>query len=236
MRKYTEYQGCILESVDIDGKPMAKMDLILESIVPSGWRDYEQILNSEVDLTEDLQVCRLGVADGKPGLYIPVYNISRWLYTIKLRDVNSRLKNLFRLYRRDCEKSFRLTWAMPVGELHYRSMSTPYVEPTGVTIADLANFMESEGIELNMRADSALDVLYELAASNKSGVGGVKLKEMLEYIEDLPFSDHIMGYIEEKISIGLPESYSGLSEYLTRINTLISFIITQFFGERNAVK
>ncbi len=244
MHKFTQYRGKILNSLLIEEVPYVCMPDVLNDIVAGAWSDYQQVLNSDEDLKEDLSIKYL--PDDYPelessGYHIPVYNLGRWLYSIKINSSSPVISTRFRLYRRDCEKSLRVTWGMPVGNLHYHDVSLPYEEPTGNSVADLAVYFDECGIPRDMISEGAgtmtlYDMIAHISGSTLCGRAGERLAEMLEYIEELPEAETIIAAIESRLEQSVPSKLDddSLDEYLDRINSFISFIPTYFFGERHA--
>lgn len=244
MKKYTQYQNRVLVSAEIDGEPYVRMEEILDSIVPGAWSDYQQVINADEALKDDLGVIYVpgNYLNGIPsGQYIRVSSVSEWLYSINIRDASEEIKSRFRMFRRDCEKVLRITWAKPVEDPCFRRVDVPYVQPSVCTVADLANYMLHYGLTENTLYSEdvvgVMDFIYHIAGSRECGENGKKLVSMLDYIEELPFSEYIIGRINDVFEVSVPEiDDAKLGEYIDKLNVTISFITSQFFGEQNAAK
>lgn len=235
MHKFTEYQGRVLNSVEYNGVPYARMGDIIECIVPGGWSDYEQVLNSDQGLIEDLDLIYLpdDVFCEADGWHIPVSKISCWLFTIKVRDCDDDMQDRFRTFRRDCEKSFRVTWGMDVEDVRVRVREMPFQEQA--SYEELLWAFRSLGVPVEDEPDelSIYDVLTNLASHSECGRAGQKLADMLTYIDDLPGGEYILEYIENYLLNRLPDSVD-LQDFLEELDRRVSFMASQFIGETNA--
>jgi len=244
MLKFTQFQGCILESVLVDDRAYANMQKILNSIIQDAWSDYEQVLNSSEDLIEDLGLVHVSTDFGVEacGWHIPVDSVSNWLYTIKVKDCHKDIQSKFRTYRRRCEDSLRVTWGMPAGELIFTDIEWEYLgRDTKTELQDLAMIFEQFGVPRDIikggySNGGVYEMLQEIASSKYCGEAGRKLHDMLESIDNLPLGDRIIDYIEEHLPAYVPEmaTKSNIDDFLDKINVTISFLSSKFFGGTNA--
>lgn len=242
MNKYTQYDSRIIESILIDKKVYASMTNILNNILPGAWDDYQQILNSENNLMEDLGVLHLPddcITDvHSTGYFIPITNVSRWLYTINIKASKESLQNRFRMYRRDCENSLRVTWSMEAEDLIINKIDwiTPDLDQYNLRHSEYSEMFRIYGIPIIpsvINNGRILDLIYEAAASDKAGPYGKNLVKTIDYISDLPLSDMMLDYIDDCISSGKLECVD-IDSMFSNIDTTASFLVTHFIGEKNA--
>lgn len=232
MMKHVNYEGVLLPSLDIDGTPHALMSVILELIVEESWGDYQQILNSDEDLVDDL-----GIKQFEGDWVIPVTKVSAWLFTFNIRNMSFIMKTRFRTFRRDLEKSFRVAWALPVEDLVLKHYEFPEFHIGVSTITDIANIMMSLGVtesEVTCTCGDDLDPLQyieHIASGTSCGPRGQLLCEQIQYIEDMPNGHLIIQNINEMLTHAILEPESDLDDYLDALNAVISTEATHYIGE-----
>lgn len=239
MIKYTTYRSKNLVSMEIDGRPYADMERILDSIIKGAWPDYQQVLNSDEDMQIDLDVKYI---DGR--YWINVEKVSAWLFSFSLKNMKNSMYETFRMYRRDVEKALRVTWAMPVEDLivtdrgYYMDCQPEY----GImTIHDLANIFSSygvpdchlEGVIDEGVAFGPLHYIEYIAGSTACGPRGYMLCEMIQYIEEMPMGSAIFDYINSALIHEIPQPPEGefLDDYLDGLNVFIAYMASRFVGE-----
>lgn len=235
MIKYSFYDGATIASVEVDGTPHADMRGILTGAIPGSWSDYEQVLNSSQDLQYDLDIKFVN------GYYwIPVTNISNWLFSFSLRTMQGDMYEKFRVYRRDLEKVLRVTWAMTVENLVVSDHDPVWVgDGDGSSIYDLNNIFSSFGIpdeelqdiDEEGRVFGPLHYLEYVCGGTHCGSRGYLVCTQIQYIEELPNGDKIFDHINEVLSREIPPATGYLDDYLDELNTFISGITSQFIGE-----
>tara|TARA_R110002073_G_scaffold174482_1_gene331680 strand:+ start:69 stop:809 length:741 start_codon:yes stop_codon:yes gene_type:complete len=242
MNKYTEYDGLIIESVCIQGKAYASMINILDNIIPGSWEDYKQILNSSDSLIDDLGILHLPedtVEDvQRSGYFIPVFNVSQWLYSISIKDSSDDIKALFRMYRRDCESTLRVTWAMDVDDIvvHNLEWLAPDFDQYSIRCMEYGELFRMNNIPVLpsvLDSGKLLDIIHDAAASNLAGDAGKNLVTTIEYIEELPLGSRILNYIDDCIVMSKVET-SDIHTIFSMLDKTISFLATHFVGEKRA--
>lgn len=235
MIKNSFYDGTILSSAEIDSVPHADMKGILTRAIPGSWADYEQVLNSSSDLQYDLDIKFV------EGYYwIPVANISSWLYSFSLRTMQGEIYERFRIYRRDLEKVFRVTWAMPADDLVIAKYDPEWCgNDGGHSIYELNNIFSAYGIpdeelqdiDEEGRVFGPLHYIEFVCGGTHCGSRGHLVCNQIQYIESLPNGDEIFDHINETLIKGIPASTEYLDDYLDELNIFISGITSRFIGE-----
>lgn len=242
MVKYTQYDGRIIESVSIDNVAFVSMSNILNNILPGAWGDYKQVLNSNGPLITDLGILHL--PDDSPtdtecsGFFVPVHNISKWLYTIAINNIEESLQDRFRMYRRDCESALRVTWSMEVADVIVNRLDwlTPDFDQYNIRHAEYVELFKMYGIPILpsvIAEGNILDLVYEAAASKESGDIGKRVVNTIDYISDLPMGNMIFNYVDDCLCSGRIESVDSDTAF-SFLDKTISFLTSHFIGEKNA--
>lgn len=239
MMKHTWYDCKYLISMEVDGSPYAVMQDILNHIIPGAWPDYEQVISNEDDMCMDLGIKYID------GMYlIPVDKISCWLYAFSLKNMSGPIYERFRVFRRDVEKSMRVTWSMPVEDLVMCDME--YHETSlnqEKSLWDLSNIFSSYGISDDVlegcleegQKFGPMDFIAHIASSTECGPRGSLLAETIEYAEDMPCNGDILNHLNSMwIQDGVPTELDYLDDYLDTLNVIISGELSRFVGELNA--
>lgn len=235
MIKHSFYDGEAISSAEIDGVPHADMKGILTGVIPGAWPDYEQVLNSSQDLQYDLDIKFM------EGYYwIPVANVSNWLFSFSLRTMQGNMYERFRIYRRDIEKVLRVTWAMPAEELVVSRYDPVWCgNEDGTTIYELNNIFSAYGIpdeelqdiDEEGRVFGPLHYLEFVCGGTHCGSRGHLVCTQIQYIEELPNGGEIFDHINEILTREIPATTEYLDDYLDEINIFISGITSRFIGE-----
>lgn len=233
MIKLTYYNETLMKSFEIDGIPHADMQGILESVVPEGWGDYSQVLNSGMDLISDLDIKYMNGS-----WLIPVHSIGCWLYSFALRNKSGNIYETFRVYRRDIETAFRITWAMPVISVMLKECDVPYTEGgdwSAFDVYDIFERFELSPVELEYPGDMnkvyITEYINHVASSTSCGPRGHLLSDQIQYIEALPNGLSILEFIDDELCRFLPTPKGGLDDYLDELNLVVSLAASRFIGE-----
>lgn len=235
MIKYCAYDGAGIASIEIDGTPYADMEGILTSVVTGAWDDYVQVLNSSDDMQFDL-----GIKYVQDWYWIPVENISAWLFSFSIRNMRGEQYDRFRIYRRDIEKVFRVVWALPVENLVMSNYEAPwYDHDSDHSVYSLHSVFSAFGvpdedlkdIDIEGRIYGPLHYIEYICGSSYCGPRGHLVAAMVQYLESLPDGDRIFSHINDMLSNSIPPMTEYLDEYLDELNIFISGETSRFVGE-----
>ncbi len=239
MRKYVMYNGCSVLSEEFNDIPYVHMGDLLCSAVPGSWDEYGEVLNASPDMVSDLGII---FVDG--GSYVPVVNVSTWLYSFTLMSwTDCDTTETFRTYRREFEDICRVVWALPVNHKltlkkgDFRDIDIPPNQLMYYIGSLFASFGVSEdqitGASRESELTGPLEYLECISSAKDCGSRGHAIWNQIQYIHDLPNSGSITSYIDQVLlELDVNDFATDyFDEFLDSINAVISEIPPLFLGE-----